>query len=721
MVLAHDINAIPRTRDVQISYNITFDNMLLAQETLNGLKKSGFFKPSPIQLHGIPLGKCGFDLLLEAKSGTGKTAVFSIIALEKIEPKKGLQVVILAPTREIAAQICDVIKLIGSDYKDLHVEVVMGGLPVQEDIEKFKKNVHIVVASPGRLRHLIQDKYIDTTSVRLLILDEADKLMEKSFQEDIKNIISFLPTQKQVIMSSATYDETAKMFIKSYVQNAQHVCPESNCVLLGVDQKVTEVKYNCNIVKQTQNRFQEVIKIFSKMSFKQCLIFCNYQARVSEIHKLLLRANWPAEQLSGNQEQTDRLEALKTLQQYKCRILIATDLAARGIDASNIDLVINFEPPFEWQTYLHRIGRAGRYGSYGMAVTILSEGVEAKKFHMMLDPMKDTINITNLWCNNNTFHEDISPKSPCPDVDKSCGTPQSNTQIEKACNELWKILVSDEEIIKNNKVESFENLCKSFDESSPGIETFHELLQSFENDDGHAEIDVSFKHIEINNDNFINIRAALKNNDLHSFEDNNKFTDKCEKLYYAHNNEKYDNYTEGNSNHNGKTFPNVINDHLNDYLVKNSENKENFIVSKDITTHSLQNSTEISDPHDPQRALLDAGLPTEFGKSNKKKTRKLYFNKKKPITSDIEFKILNDALEIERNVFCNGTGSNTKSKSVKTNDFKQSNTFIKNSETIKLNKSSHYMYKDYGDWYKHLKLQTKQIELAVYIDELSKL
>ncbi|XP_013190693.1 probable ATP-dependent RNA helicase DDX20 isoform X3 [Amyelois transitella] len=489
MVLAHDINAIPRTRDVQISYNITFDNMLLAQETLNGLKKSGFFKPSPIQLHGIPLGKCGFDLLLEAKSGTGKTAVFSIIALEKIEPKKGLQVVILAPTREIAAQICDVIKLIGSDYKDLHVEVVMGGLPVQEDIEKFKKNVHIVVASPGRLRHLIQDKYIDTTSVRLLILDEADKLMEKSFQEDIKNIISFLPTQKQVIMSSATYDETAKMFIKSYVQNAQHVCPESNCVLLGVDQKVTEVKYNCNIVKQTQNRFQEVIKIFSKMSFKQCLIFCNYQARVSEIHKLLLRANWPAEQLSGNQEQTDRLEALKTLQQYKCRILIATDLAARGIDASNIDLVINFEPPFEWQTYLHRIGRAGRYGSYGMAVTILSEGVEAKKFHMMLDPMKDTINITNLWCNNNTFHEDISPKSPCPDVDKSCGTPQSNTQIEKACNELWKILVSDEEIIKNNKVESFENLCKSFDESSPGIETFHELLQSFENDDGHAEID----------------------------------------------------------------------------------------------------------------------------------------------------------------------------------------------------------------------------------------
>ncbi|XP_013146910.1 PREDICTED: probable ATP-dependent RNA helicase DDX20 isoform X3 [Papilio polytes] len=244
MVLAHDFNEGHRTQDVRISQDITFDAMLLTIGTLQGLNDSGFHRPSPIQLHGIPLGKCGFDLLLEAKSGTGKTAVFTVIALEKIDLNKGLQVVILAPTREIAMQIHDVIKQIGVRYEGLCVEVVMGGLPVSDDVEKFKKNVHIVVGSPGRLKHLIQDKYIVTTSVRLLILDEADKLMEKSFEADINYIHSVLPQQKQVIMSSATFPESSKSFIENYVQNAQHICPESTNILLGIEQRALQAMSN---------------------------------------------------------------------------------------------------------------------------------------------------------------------------------------------------------------------------------------------------------------------------------------------------------------------------------------------------------------------------------------------------------------------------------------------------------------------------------------------
>ncbi|XP_068618401.1 probable ATP-dependent RNA helicase DDX20 [Battus philenor] len=478
MVLAHNVKERERTQDIRINQDITFDTMLLTPCTLQGLKDSGFYKPSPIQLHAIPLGKCGFDLLLEAKSGTGKTAVFTIIALEKIDLTKGLQVIILAPTREIAMQICDVLRQIGATFKGLCVEVVMGGLSVFEDIEKFKKNVHIVVASPGRLKHLLQDKHIDTTAVRLLILDEADKLMEKSFQSDINYIQQALPKQKQVIMSSATYPEDCKNLIKTFVHNAQHICPDNNNVLLGIEQKVTLVKHNSNIVRQTQLRYTELLRILANRQFKQCLIFCNYQARVGELYKMLKKENWPAEQLYGQQNQMDRLDALKTLQEYKCRLLISTDLAARGIDASNVDLVINFEPPIDWQTYLHRIGRAGRFGSYGFAVTILSEGAEQEKFKSLLESIKPDFQLTDLWsnaqfCINNNFTDlCLTQEINIDDLNKE--NILNNNETNKL--ELWDVLTSDGN--KPYLVESFGSLFNEL-ESCEKLEPFNELLESF--------------------------------------------------------------------------------------------------------------------------------------------------------------------------------------------------------------------------------------------------
>ncbi|XP_026325190.1 probable ATP-dependent RNA helicase DDX20 [Hyposmocoma kahamanoa] len=237
MVLAHEMAEGTRTKDIKTSQGVTFSSLLLAPETLKGLQNSGFFKPSPIQLHAIPLGKCGFDLILEAKSGTGKTAVFSIIALEKLDLQKGLQTIVLTPTREIAAQVCDVIKQIGCSYEGLQVEVVMGGLPVQDDVAKFKKKVHILVGSPGRLRQLVQEKYVSVTSVRLIVFDEADKLVDKSFVADINYIFSSLPQEKQVIMSSATYPEKAREAINKYLQGAQHICPDTDSILLGIEQR----------------------------------------------------------------------------------------------------------------------------------------------------------------------------------------------------------------------------------------------------------------------------------------------------------------------------------------------------------------------------------------------------------------------------------------------------------------------------------------------------
>ncbi|CAG4950062.1 unnamed protein product [Colias eurytheme] len=515
MVLAHNIVEVQRTEDIQICQDTTFDTMMLSPNILTGLQASGFIKPSPIQLLGIPLGKLGFDLLLEAKSGTGKTVVFSTIALEKLNLNKGLQVIILTPTREIAVQISDVLKQIGSKCAGLAIEVVIGGLPYLEDVDKMKQNVHILVGTPGRLKYLIQDKHIQTSAIRLFILDEADKLMEPSFQADIKYIYSALPKQKQVIMSSATYPENVMNVINELVQDAQHVCPNSSNVLLGVSHKVTYVASNSNSVRQTEIRFTELTKILTETQFKQCVIFCKYQARVSQLHKMLTKAKWPSELVYGKQDQTVRLDALKTLQEYKCRILISTDLVSRGIDAKNVDLVINFEPPDSYETYLHRIGRSGRYGSIGMAISIVSEGLERKNFHAMLEPIIHSLHLENFWtgehfdhCKNKNLEIKIS------DHFHNVG---SNLEENHDFENLWKFIIGDDK--ESDKIESFEDLCHSFKQivkdDGDKIESFSDLLQSYKNisDDINKEQTIEYQQINFDNifcSNYINIIRSLK-------------------------------------------------------------------------------------------------------------------------------------------------------------------------------------------------------------------
>ncbi|CAG9561277.1 unnamed protein product [Danaus chrysippus] len=724
MILGHNINDIVRTNDVRITQDVTFDTMLLSSNTLKGLKDSGFFKPSPIQLHGIPLGKCGFDLLLEAKSGTGKTAVFTVIALEKIDLKKGLQVVILAPTREIASQICDVLRQIGCHYNGLRIEVVMGGLPVQDDIEKFKNNkVHVVVGSPGRLKHLIHDKHINVLGVRLFVLDEADKLMEKSFLPDIKYIHMVLPKQKQVILSSATYPDEIKEFIGQFVHDPQHLCPNNNCVLLGVEQKITTVKYNSNIIRQTEFRFQQLLKILTKKQFKQCLVFCNYQARVGEVHKLLTKAKWPSEQLYGNQDQMDRLDAIKTLQEYKCRILISTDLAARGIDASNVDLVVNFEPPYEWQTYLHRIGRAGRFGSYGMAVTILSEGMEYKKFLNLLDSMKlgkldyfwdDNVindNNENLKCSENIIRE---------------STKCNNGNYK----ELWNILCGDDEVTngEQEKVESFDELLNSLQNtkvescSNNEPESFRSLLDSFNNKPLSGDLDVKYKNITIPK------KVQQKLN-----------------LSFAFNGESLDNHVVGNVKRENEEIK--IDKSKSDnvpLVLEQSHNKNNSEVNCNI---NLNYTDDVGDDEKdavksslniPERATTtynnDSVLNMEFDKlqlpttfsngkniySEKKIPKKVKFPQKKKANenpSDLCGNIYKSAkmpsrISEEPFRYNEDINSNCNSK------YK-----YKNKKRSKEDQSSQKFYNNqsYEHWYNQLKIRVKYLEASLYIEELCKM
>lgn len=382
--IAHDINKKPRTQDIRIQEDVTFFQMGFSQYILDGLLTCGFQRPSPIQLKAIPLGRVGFDLIMRAKSGTGKTLVFCVISLETIDTEiSAVQTLVLAPTREIAVQIAHVFSSVGCEIKGLKVEVFIGGTAIEGD-KKKSKDCHIAVGAPGRIRHLIEKDFLKVDNVRLFILDEADKLMETSFQKDINYIFSKLPLNKQIIASSATYPGDLETFLQTYMCSPVVASPDNDePILIGLKQFAAIVPSHPNAMKQVQIKVDELIKIFNKIPFKQSLVFSNYQSRAqsvcNKIHSVGLRATF----IAGNQDMNKRLEAINKLKNFKCRILLTTDLTARGIDAENVNLVVNLDLPIDAPTYLHRIGRAGRYGSYGISITIVAEN-ELETFQKLL-------------------------------------------------------------------------------------------------------------------------------------------------------------------------------------------------------------------------------------------------------------------------------------------------------------------------------------------------
>ncbi|XP_061760424.1 probable ATP-dependent RNA helicase DDX20 [Nerophis ophidion] len=378
---AHDIETRNRTDDVVLSEGIDFSSLLLSQVVLDGLSASGFQKPSPIQLKAIPLGRCGLDLIVQAKSGTGKTCVFCTIALDSLNlENSATQVLVLAPTREIAVQIHSVVMAIGCAMEGLQCHVFIGGRPVSQDKLHLKK-CHVAVGSPGRIKQLIELGMLSTTSIRLFVLDEADKLLEEgSFQEQINWIFSALPVNKQMLALSATYPETLAQHLTRYMREPTFVrLNPTEMGLKGLKQYYKLVQSHPLPHKVFEEKVQLLLELFSKIPFNQALVFSNLHTRAQNLADILSSKDLPAVCISGGLSQEQRLEAMSKLKQYQCRVLISTDLTSRGIDAEKVNLVINLDVPQDWETYMHRIGRAGRFGTQGLAVTYCCHGEEENK------------------------------------------------------------------------------------------------------------------------------------------------------------------------------------------------------------------------------------------------------------------------------------------------------------------------------------------------------
>ncbi|VDN81458.1 unnamed protein product [Brugia pahangi] len=352
-----NMGEVVRTIDVETDVP-DFSSLMLNRTSLNALAKAGFIKPSPVQAQAIPFGMLGLDLLVQAKSGTGKTMVFSLLAVENLNAQFGRpQVLIVAPTREIASQIVSYIRMLAPSV--IHVGMFVGGNEkgVAEDIQKLRKSIHIVVGTTGRLCHLVRINALRLSHVRLFVLDEADKLMEDSFQKEINYLFSTLPPEKQIAVFSATYPYRLDTTLMHYMRDVHLVRVDKDAQLLGVKQYVI-------VARNGTRKMNVLLRLLVHLRYGQ----------------YLQRAKFDAVSISGSMPQTDRTKAIRRLKNCLVKLLISTDLTARGIDAPGVNIVVNYGSPLILATYLHRIGRAGRFGTQGAAFTIINSDKELKLF-----------------------------------------------------------------------------------------------------------------------------------------------------------------------------------------------------------------------------------------------------------------------------------------------------------------------------------------------------
>ncbi|VDM61452.1 unnamed protein product [Angiostrongylus costaricensis] len=358
-----------RTDDVKTQGS--FESLMISPSTIVNLRNHGYRIPSPVQMKAIPTGLTGLDMLVQAKSGTGKTLVFSILAVENLNLQSHeVQKMIVAPTREIASQIKDTIKMIA--HFKTRIALLVGGTPVHLDVQALRRGAHVVVGTAGRICQMVQNGNLNMDCIDLFVLDEADKLMDDCFQKDINYLFSALPPSRQVAVFSATYPRDLDKLLTKFMRDASLVRLNSEDVqLIGIKQYVVM----CN-----EPALDFVHRLLKSVHFNQALIFCNHHQQCEPTCVHLEDAGFLSACISAQLSQTQRDAVIEKLKQNKLKVLVSTDLTARGIDAINVDLVINLGSSVNVETYFHRIGRAARFGGYGAAVTVLSDFRETSRF-----------------------------------------------------------------------------------------------------------------------------------------------------------------------------------------------------------------------------------------------------------------------------------------------------------------------------------------------------
>lgn len=356
-----------KTEDVQSRRNVNFEDYFLKRELLMGIFEKGYEKPSPIQEEAIPIALTGKDILARAKNGTGKTASFVIPALEKVKPELNqIQVLLLVPTRELALQTSQVTKELGKHIKDLEVMVTTGGTTLRDDIMRLMQPVHILVATPGRAADLAAKGAAKLDHCSMVVLDEADKLLSPEFTELMEEMYKYLPAlnRRQSLLFSATFPVTVKDFATKFMREPYEINLMDELTLKGVSQFYAFV--------EERQKIHCLNTLFSKLQINQSIIFCNSVNRVELLAKKITQLGYSCFYIHARMQQQHRNRVFHDFRQGNCRNLVCSDLITRGIDIQAVNVVINFDFPKNSETYLHRIGRSGRFGHLGLAINFVT-------------------------------------------------------------------------------------------------------------------------------------------------------------------------------------------------------------------------------------------------------------------------------------------------------------------------------------------------------------
>jgi len=344
-----------------------FDDMNLKEELLRGIYAYGFEKPSAIQQRAIVPVIKGFDVIAQAQSGTGKTATFSIAILQKIDVGlRECQALMLAPTRELAQQIQKVVMSLG-DYMGVQCHACIGGTSVREDMRKLESGQHIVVGTPGRVFDMISRRVLRQNDIRHFVLDEADEMLSRGFKDQIYDVFRHLNQEIQVVLLSATMPaEVLEVTTRFMREPVRILVKKEELTLEGIRQFYISVE-------REEWKLDTLCDLYETLTITQAVIFCNTRRKVDWLTEKMHQRDFTVSAMHGDMDQKERDVIMREFRSGSSRVLITTDLLARGIDVQQVSLVINYDLPTNRENYIHRIGRGGRFGRKGVAINFVTE------------------------------------------------------------------------------------------------------------------------------------------------------------------------------------------------------------------------------------------------------------------------------------------------------------------------------------------------------------
>ncbi len=359
---------------------IKFEELPCSEEVIKAVKDMGFEEATPIQTLTIPLILEGRDVVGQAQTGTGKTAAFGIPIIDKISSnKKEAQALILCPTRELAVQVSEELSKIAKNKKGIRILPIFGGQSIERQIKGLKHGVQIVIGTPGRIMDHIRRRTLRLKNLQVLVLDEADEMLNMGFREDIETIIDSIENERQTLLFSATMPKPIMEIINQYQKNPEIIqVAHKELTTPNIDQMYIEVK--------EKDKLEVLTRLIDMYNPKLSIVFCNTKKKVDEVTDLLQTRGYLTDKIHGDMKQSIRMNVMNKFKHGDIEILVATDVAARGLDIENVEIIFNFDMPIHEEYYVHRIGRTGRAGKTGSAFSFITP----RDFYLLKNVMKYT-------------------------------------------------------------------------------------------------------------------------------------------------------------------------------------------------------------------------------------------------------------------------------------------------------------------------------------------